>query len=73
MWLQINGGCPSSAVMALFPDHKWIPWKFAVTPRGLWLDPKNRRAFLDTLCVSHDQLYKLTSQQVINAGGMIHQ
>ena len=40
---------PSAALMDAYPEHNWIPWKFATVPQGYWKDPANQRRFFDEL------------------------
>lgn len=37
------------ALSAVFPEHRWLPWKFSASrvPLRFWADEKNQRAFLD--------------------------
>jgi hypothetical protein len=41
-----------TALMNIFPDHKWHPWLFktgTMVSIGYWDDPKNQREYLDWL------------------------
>ena len=31
----------------VYPEHKWLPWKFETCPRNFWADIKNQREFMD--------------------------
>jgi hypothetical protein len=31
----------------MYPDYKWLPWKFDVCPRNFWEDMKNQKWFVD--------------------------
>ncbi len=31
----------------MFPDYKWMEWKFGQCPRGFWQVSNNRKRFLD--------------------------
>jgi hypothetical protein len=34
-------------VTTMYPDHDWLPWKFARCPDGYWNDMKNQKQFMD--------------------------
>jgi hypothetical protein len=34
-------------ITTIFPEHKWLPWKFANTPKSFWDLLNNQRKFLD--------------------------
>ncbi|MCP4661260.1 MAG: hypothetical protein GY856_38135 [bacterium] len=40
---------PCRLVMAYFPKHQWLEWRFHYTPNHFWDDPSNRRRYLDWL------------------------
>ena len=29
-------GSPSKALKAVYPEHKWMPWRFKKSPKGFW-------------------------------------
>jgi hypothetical protein len=37
----------SAAVMAVFSEHRWIPWKFQAVHKGFWSSRDNQKAFFD--------------------------
>jgi hypothetical protein len=37
------------ALMAIFPEHEWHPWKFTTTPMSHWDNQKNRRQYFEWL------------------------
>jgi len=37
---------PSKVVIELFPDYKWIPWKFNTAPNGFWKNRENRKKYM---------------------------
>ncbi|MCP6725940.1 hypothetical protein NL526_28175, partial [Klebsiella pneumoniae] len=47
--LQVYQQSPFTALLAAYPEHKWIPWKFDTLPRGFWKDEKNVRLYFDWL------------------------
>jgi len=69
-------GSPAKAVMALYPEHDWKPWKFTATPRNWWIVKDNQRVFIQhlrsqmNLGEGMDELYKVTKQDIEKAGGM---
>ena len=36
-------------LQSLYPNAKWLPWKFTTTPQNFWRDPANQRAYLEWL------------------------
>ncbi len=38
------GDSPKSLLSLLYPDHEWLPWKFATS---FWSDTTSQRAFLE--------------------------
>lgn len=40
-----------SMLSQAFPNHNWLEWRFAATPRSFWRDRKNTRAYMDWLGV----------------------
>jgi hypothetical protein len=45
--LKKYNGSPSQALVGVFPEYNWLPWKFAATPKNFWQDLKNQRNFMD--------------------------
>jgi hypothetical protein len=41
--------CPSDFVMKIYPEHKWLPWKFVQAHKGYWSDGRNHRKYADWL------------------------
>lgn len=37
------------ALSAMYPNHRWLVWKFAQVPRGFWDNLHNQRAFFEWL------------------------
>jgi hypothetical protein len=51
----------------VYPDYKWLPWKFANTPNNWWKDNKNKKQFLDWVggqlgIKDHNDWYNVTTQ-----------
>ena len=34
-------------IKSVFPEYKWLPWRFKKVPKGFWKDIKNQRDFMD--------------------------
>lgn len=41
----------AKAVMSIYSEHAWRPWKFSVTPQGWWRDHAKRRLYFDDAAV----------------------
>src|SRR5689334_5049982 len=37
------------ALKTVYPEYKWLPWKFAQVPRGYWQSKENIKNYLDWL------------------------
>eukprot|EP01114_Cavostelium_apophysatum_P022031 TRINITY_DN7837_c0_g1_i1.p1 TRINITY_DN7837_c0_g1~~TRINITY_DN7837_c0_g1_i1.p1 ORF type:complete len:347 (+),score=67.43 TRINITY_DN7837_c0_g1_i1:74-1114(+) len=64
----------SQALMTLFPDHHWEPWRFSKVPHGYWDSKENRRLFFDAASKklglqTWQDWYKIKREQVIELGG----
>jgi hypothetical protein len=40
-------GSPSLLLSTVYPEHNWLPWKFALCPKNYWEDDKNQRKFIE--------------------------
>ena len=40
-------GSISKFLATIYPDYKWLPWKFHSCPHNFWSDIKNQRWFMD--------------------------
>jgi hypothetical protein len=59
----------------VFPEHKWLPWKFEVTPTGFWSEIENRRMFVHWFAEEKglsrlEQWYEVSTSDIRTAGGM---
>jgi hypothetical protein len=59
---------------ALYPDYKWLEWKFLVVPKGFWTDPGNRRRFMDWVADQEgiarpEDWYSVSSTSIKSRGG----
>ena len=43
--LRQYNGSPAAAVMATFPNHDWLEWRFTNVPQGFWADESSRRRY----------------------------
>jgi len=64
-------------LQACYPEIKFLPWKFANSPRNFWNDAKNRREFMDYIGVelgihkdNWELWYKVSPRIVIDKGGL---
>eukprot|EP01128_Nolandella_sp_AFSM9_P008126 TRINITY_DN4682_c0_g1_i1.p1 TRINITY_DN4682_c0_g1~~TRINITY_DN4682_c0_g1_i1.p1 ORF type:complete len:585 (-),score=94.63 TRINITY_DN4682_c0_g1_i1:175-1866(-) len=44
-----RGGSPVSVLSHVFPQVKWLEWKFAKTPKGFWEAKENQVRYMDWL------------------------
>jgi hypothetical protein len=70
---KYNGSVPQ-ALMALYPEEKWIPWLFRQVPKYFWEDTKHQRMCINWLeeklaITSPLQWSSTTIQQVSEVGG----
>lgn len=68
------GGSMFRALSTIFPEHKWQPWRFDVTPAGFWDDIDNQRRFFEWLgselnIHQLDDWYNIIPADVLNKGG----
>jgi len=47
--LIMNRNSPSQVVQKLYPDHKWLPWKFPGIPRNWWRKKSNQKQYIEWL------------------------
>src|SRR5438128_464072 len=72
--LQLFKGDFLTMLRHFYPQHEWLPWKFASVPKGFWDHKSNRRQFFDWLgkelhCSKMEDWYKLKQEQIYNNGG----
>lgn len=63
-----------SMLSQAFPQHHWLEWRFASTPRSFWRDQKNIRTYMDWLGVmlnvkAMDEWYAIRPMQLKQYGG----
>jgi hypothetical protein len=59
------------ALQSGFPEHHWVPWKFANTPKTAWRLPSTQKLFMDELAahlklVDMDGWYSVANQDAID-------
>lgn len=42
-------GCLAKAVMNVYPEYKWQPWRFVKAPKGYWQSTQNLRDYIEWL------------------------
>ena len=40
---------PSLLLSIIYPEYNWLPWKFTLTPKNYWSEPKHQRKYMDWL------------------------
>jgi hypothetical protein len=73
-FLNTFQGSLQKALSSVYPEHKWIPWKFPGVSKRFWSNPVNQKAFLDWFMQqrnisSPEDWYKITRSDVHSAGG----
>src|SRR4051794_317800 len=64
----------ASVLQSVYPQHKWLLWRFKQLPLGYWESPSNQTAYLDWLRtqLEHSSLedwYKVTEEDIRKHGG----
>jgi hypothetical protein len=73
----LNGkyhGSPKAALMTVYPEHKWLEWKFLGVPKRFWSDPENQKRFLEQFKLEKsintpEDWYQICREDIHNAGG----
>lgn len=65
---------PTKALHTVYPEHKWLPWRFNSISHGFWEKVDNQRIYLDWLFSqlgysNMDDWYQLTQEHVMKHGG----
>lgn len=47
--LERHSGSAINALMAVYPEHSWTPWKFHAVPAGYWNSIENQTKYFDWL------------------------
>ena len=72
--LQVYGDSPSKALQTIYPEHKWMLWRFSKKPTGFWKDMFNQKQFFDWLggelgYKGMDDWYNITKEDIVLHGG----
>lgn len=64
----------ANAIMDIFPEHDWAPWKFRQIPNGFWDREGSRRQFFDTIASELsvrklEDWYSISVEEVRRLGG----
>jgi hypothetical protein len=67
----------SSALITIYPQHAWQPWRFTQVPLGYWNNMENQRAFFEWLrgelhIHSYEDWYHVSAAQVAAVKGGKH-
>ena len=58
-------------ITSIFPDYKWLPWKFNQIPKGYWNDESNIKEYMNWLSEklnikTMEDWYKVSTEVKIN-------
>src|SRR5689334_7486762 len=64
---------PSKALLTVYPEHNWMPWKFRMSPRGFWEKSEHHLQFFNWLGEqlgyhSLDDWYNVTQEDIHRHG-----
>jgi hypothetical protein len=67
-------GSLSNALLTLFPEYEWQPWKFSQVPKNVWQDIENHKKYIkhigDKLGIRKmEDWYQVVVSDFIKAGG----
>ena len=72
---KVYDGSFYHALQSVYPDHKWLAWKFSQkVPQGYWNDINNKREFMNWLgkqldYQKMDDWYNISVKNITNYGG----
>ena len=63
-----------NCIISVFPDYKWLEWKFNIAPQKFWNNKENHKRYLLWLgkelgCTTMEDWYKISQQDFINNYG----
>lgn len=72
--LTVYNGSAMRAVQNVYPEHKWLPWKFETVPLGFWEKIDNQRQFFDWLAEqlgykTYEDWYQVGNPDIYKWGG----
>ena len=47
--LKYNKNSHMNLITSVYPNYKWLPWKFSHTPKGYWNDENNIKEYMNWL------------------------
>ena len=47
--LQFHSGSMINMIKSVYPNYKWLPWKFNHTSKGYWKDENNIKEYMNWL------------------------
>jgi len=65
---------PLKALEGVYPEHKWLQWRFGNTSRSFWMDRTQQRQFFDWLGIQlgykkMEDWYQVTKEDIYCNGG----
>jgi hypothetical protein len=66
---------PADALLQIYPDHDWEPWRFSQAPKSCWSSPVIQRQFLEALLKEETRdnpdfsWAQLSAEQIRRKGG----
>src|SRR5205823_8634 len=65
---------PLQMLQSVYPEHKWLQWKFAYVPGGFWQEFKNQRLFAEWMAqqlgiIEHEDWYAVARKDVFDELG----
>ena len=73
--LSKHNHSPLQLLSTVYPDYNWLPWKFANSPRNMWLDDDLKRKFIEwagkELGVKElNDWHHIATKDIIDLGGL---
>lgn len=73
-FLKRHKGSLSTALMEMYPEHNWEPWRFEKVPANWFREAPNARRFLEFIRAEQgwndiSELNQLTAKLVLKHGG----
>ena len=72
--MKLYGESAVQALIATFPEHKWLPWKFTVIRSSWWSDPQHQREYINWVSEQLgiqklEEWYKVTNGDIMRLAG----
>jgi hypothetical protein len=73
--LQIYNGSATLLLLSIYPDYKWLVWKFVYVPTGYWDNKDNRKVYTEWLKINlniktMEDWYNVTEDDFIRYEGL---